>query len=158
MCRPSVSSSTVARQVSSASLSTSLPAAARSCSNKGFLNEKMNIAVSSALNPCSARERETPSRNSRSGLNSPPEMSAPLACSAAWVSRLRNSPDCCSISAAPMRPLPVGRAAARSRVQADCKSLPLFFNTLEIMPSAITRTLGKFVGEADVSNAWAMRL
>src|SRR6185436_7374561 len=117
--------------------SASLPASVRNAAKNGFFNEKMKLAVSSDENPCATRDREIPSRNSRMGLNSAPEMSPARACSEAAVSSLRNSADCCSSSAADMRPLLLACVAARSLDQLAWISLPLFINTFFIVASAI---------------------
>jgi len=79
---------------------------------------------------CATRERDTPSRNSRIGLNSVAAMSLARACSDTAVISLMKSPDCCSSSAAEIQPLLLACVAARSLDQFAWISLSLFFSTL----------------------------
>src|SRR3569832_664780 len=56
--RPSLSSSSVANQVSCASASASLCNCCRNLANSGFLKEKIKTAVWEALYPCVTRARD----------------------------------------------------------------------------------------------------
>ena len=69
--------------------------------NSGCLSEKTNVAVSLGLKPWMARDRETPSRNSRTGRHGSPPASLPAA--AAGAISFSSSVPCSFSSDSPMR-------------------------------------------------------